>query len=52
MIQRNSYGFNIFAVTCIGEIQEGTDSKDWYWVESEHNIADWLTRGKNPRELA
>lgn len=28
MIQKDSYGFNTFAVTRIGEIQEGTDPKD------------------------
>ncbi|XP_068720599.1 uncharacterized protein [Montipora capricornis] len=51
MIQMDSYGFNTFAATSIEEIQEGTDPKDWYWVESEYNIADWLTRGKEPSEL-
>ena len=50
MIQKNSYGFNTFAATRIGEIQEGTSQTDWYWIESEHNIADCLTRGKKPSE--
>ena len=44
MTQKNSYGFNTFAATRIGEIQEGTNVEDWYWCDSEHNIADWLTR--------
>ena len=48
MIQKNSYGFNTFAATRIGEIQERTSQTDWYLVESEHNIADCLTRGKKP----
>ena len=48
MIQKNSYGFNTFAATRIGEIQEGTSQTDWYWIESEHNIPDCLTRGKKP----
>ena len=51
MIQKNSYGFNTFAATRIGEIQEGTNVEDWYWVESEYNIADWITRGKKPDEI-
>ena len=51
MIQKNSYGFNTFAATRIGEIQEGTNPTDWYWVESEHNIADCLTRGKKPSDI-
>ena len=52
MIQKNSYGFNTFAATRIGEIQEKTSQTDWYWVESEHNIADCLTRGKKPNDRA
>ena len=51
MIQKNSYGFNTFAATRIGEIQEGTNPTDWYWVESEHNIADCLARGKKPSDI-
>ena len=45
MIQRESYGFNTFAATRIGEIQEGTNIADWYWTEGKHNIADLLTFG-------
>ena len=51
MIQKDSYGFNTFATTHIGEIEEDTDRKDWYWVESEYNIADWLRRGKKPSKV-
>lgn len=51
MTQKNSYGFNTFAATRIGEIQEGTNVEDWYWCESEHDIADWLTRGKKPSDI-
>lgn len=46
MIQKHSYGFNTFAATRIGEIQEGTSQTDWYCVDSKHNIADCITRGK------
>ena len=48
---KESYGFNTFAATRIGEIQEGTDPQDWYWVESDNNIADWITRGKRPNDI-
>ena len=48
MIQRESYGFNTFTSTKIGEIQEGTNPKDWYWVNGESNIADLITRGEKP----
>ena len=51
MIQKNSCGFNTFATTRMGEIQEGTSQTDWYWVESKHNIADCLTRGKKPSDI-
>ena len=51
MIQKNSYGFNTFPATKIGEMQEGTSQTDWYWVETEHNIADCLTRGKKPSDI-
>ena len=50
-IQRESYGFNTFAGVRIGEIQSVTDKNDWYWVEGSKNIADIITRGKNPLEL-
>lgn len=51
MIQKESYGYNTFAATRIGEIQEGTNPQDWYWVESDKNIADWITRGKRPSDI-
>ena len=51
MIQKDSYGFNTFAATRIGEIQEGTQQQHWYWTESAYNIADLLTRGKKPSEI-
>ena len=40
MIQKDSYGFNTFAAVRIGEIQEKTNPKDWYLVESKNNISD------------
>ena len=51
MIQKDSYGFNTFAATRIGEIQEGTKRENWYWTESKNNIADWITRGRKPQEI-
>ena len=51
MIHKESYGFNTFAATRVGEIQEGTEKNNWYWIESKHNIADWLTRGRTPNEI-
>ena len=51
MIQKESYGFNTFAATRVGEIQQNTNPKEWFWMESKYNIADWLTRGKKPNEI-
>lgn len=28
-----------------------TIPQDWYWTESQYNIVDWLTRGKQPNEI-
>lgn len=51
MIHKETYGFNTFAATRVGEIQGGTEKNDWYWTESKNNIADWLTRGKRPIDI-
>ena len=40
MIQKESYGFNTFAATCVGEIRQNTNPKDWFWMESKYNITD------------
>ena len=31
MMHKETYGFNTFAATRVGEIQEGTEQNDWYW---------------------
>ena len=51
MIKKHSYGFKTFVAVRIGEIQETTDTDSWYWINDYNNIADWITRGKNPEEL-
>lgn len=51
MVHKESYGFNTFAATRVGEIQSSTNTEDWYWIASRQNIADWLTRGKRPEEI-
>jgi len=51
MIQKESYGFNTFPAVRVGEIQEGTNRKDWYWTASEFNVADLLTRGSKPNDI-
>ena len=51
MINKKSYGFNMFAADRIGEIQQKTTPSEWFWVKGVLNIADWITRGKSPMEL-
>ncbi|XP_057294660.1 uncharacterized protein LOC130623195 [Hydractinia symbiolongicarpus] len=51
MISKESYGFNTFAANRIGEIQHSTSPSEWFWVKGSLNIADWITRGKHPKDL-
>ena len=46
MINKDSYGFNTFVATRIGEIQTSTKPNEWYWIESKYNIADIISRGE------
>ena len=48
MIIKESYGFKTYVVLRIGEIQEATIAKQWFWVDGKLNVADWTTRGKTP----
>ena len=50
-INKESYGFNTFVATRVGEIQNVTDISEWFWIKSESNIADILTKGRSPSEL-
>ena len=52
MFNKNSYGFNTFVATRVGEIQAKTESHEWHWVESKMNIADVITRGATINELS
>ena len=35
----------------MGEIQQSTHPNQWFWIDSNLNIADWITRGKTPNEI-
>ena len=50
-IQKESYGFNTFVGVRIGEIRSLTNAGDWYWVEGSVNIADIVSRGRQPEDL-
>ena len=52
MVQRDSYGFNTFVANRVGEIQDGTQPSEWMWLDRSHNIADWITKGKKPKDLS
>jgi hypothetical protein len=53
MLQKTSTRFKLYEGVRIGEIQAATDGdiSCWSWVSGTSNIADWLTRGKDPSEL-
>ena len=51
MINLKSYGFNTFAANRIGEIQQGTKANEWFWICSELNISDLITRGCSVDEI-
>ena len=52
MIKKDSYWYNTFAGVRVAEIQSKTNVDDWLHVPSNENIADILTRGAPPSELA
>jgi hypothetical protein len=54
MLQKTSTRFKLYEGVRVGEIQAATngDISSWRWIRGEDNISDWLTRGKNPKELS
>lgn len=51
-IQKDSYGFQTFFANRIGEIQKAGPVESWRWIGGKENIADLITRGASPDELA
>ncbi|KAL2076334.1 hypothetical protein ACEWY4_028086 [Coilia grayii] len=51
-IQKDSYGYQTFFANRIGEIQKAGPVDTWRWVEGKDNIADLITRGSTPEDLA
>ena len=54
MLNKCSTRFRIYEGVRVGEIQAASkgDLSCWFWVSGETNTADWLTRGRQPHELA
>ena len=50
-IQKESYGFGSFVATKIAEIQNKTDSSEWWWIPSDKNPADMLTKPASPMHI-
>ncbi|XP_071519114.1 uncharacterized protein [Panulirus ornatus] len=50
-IQNESRSFGAFVGTRIAEIQTHTNTNDWWWVATDGNAADYVTRPQNPRNL-
>ena len=51
MRQKESYGFNTFVATRIGEIQEASKPCEWFWTDGKLNIADIMNRGTKISQL-
>ena len=53
MLHKLSTRFPLYEGVRVGEIQDYTDGdiSCWAWLPGSKNIADWLTRGKDPGEL-
>ena len=53
MLHKTSTRFQLYEGVRIGEIQAATngDLSCWAWLSGKSNIADWLTRGKDPSDL-
>ena len=50
-LQKESFRFNTFVANRVAEVQNNTDPKQWYWIKSEENPADLVSRGCHPHEL-
>jgi len=53
MLHKTSTRFKLYEGVRIGEIQASTggDMSEWAWLSGKQNVADWLTRGREPAEL-
>ena len=53
MLNKVSTRFKLYEGVRIGDIQAATngDMTSWYWIPGKTNIADWLTRGKEPNQI-
>ena len=50
-IQKETYGFNTFLATRLSEIQSKTNPSEWWWIETNQNPADMVTRPCQPNRL-
>ena len=50
-IQKESYGFGTFTSTKIAEIQNKTNTEDWWWISGNMNPADLVTRPATIKDL-
>ena len=53
MLHKTSCRFKVYEGVRIGEIQAAAhgDMSEWAWISTQDNTADWLTRGRSPKEL-
>ena len=53
MLHKTSCRFKVYEGVRVGEIQAAMkgDLSEWAWIPGEDNTADWLTRGRMPKDL-
>ena len=50
-IHSESHKFNTFVATRISEIQTKSNINEWCWIESKMNVADYVTKPREPEML-
>ncbi|XP_067951010.1 uncharacterized protein [Watersipora subatra] len=51
MLAKTSTRFKLYEGVRVGEVQAGTNSDEWKWVDGNSNTADWVSRGCKPCEI-
>ena len=52
MLKKTSTRFKLYEGVRVGEIQSvSKDMNEWKWIRGDHNIADWVSRGRRPKDI-
>ncbi|XP_045139268.1 uncharacterized protein LOC123520764 [Portunus trituberculatus] len=50
-IRKETYGFKTFVATRLSEIQNKSNTSEWWWISTTYNLADLTTRPCNASKL-